>query len=186
MIGLARVLPHMDGFAGPLTGGDEARLSAGHDAAVMEGRMAAEAQHALEVGALVESHRSEMQRLRDAWVKEQAAELAGAMLRQIDAAETRISNALASILSAFIAARLPEAARQAMTFQLAQAVRGDAARAICLRGPSDLTKPLAESLMQSGIEVAGQYAATEEIEASDGEFTAVTALQHWLAELGHG
>jgi hypothetical protein len=186
MIGLARVLPHMDGFAGPPPRGDDARLSAAHDAGIAEGRMAAEVQHAREIAALVESHRADAERARHVWLKEQAEQLAGAIREGIEASELRISNAIAGILNAFLLSRLPEAARLAMVSEIAKGVRNDMARALNLRGPADFTEVVAQRLQQMGIEVASQDATEGEVEASNGEFTAVAALQHWLTELGHG
>jgi hypothetical protein len=180
MIALHALLPRLNGDAFDFVDDHEERISAARE----EGRVIAGATHAADVAALVHEHAEAMQHARLQWAEAEGARLTERMLRAIQDTEQRIADGIAAVLEPFVRHAVTDAALAAMRGQIAAAVHDDIQGEFRISGPAALKEKLIAQLQQSGVAATAGADAAIELEAASPEFSAVTCIKRWLAELG--
>jgi hypothetical protein len=106
------------------------------------------------------------------------------MLCAMQDAEQRLGDSIAAVLEPFVRHAVTDAALAAMRGQIAAAVHDDIQGEFRISGPAALKEKLIAQLHQSGIAATAGADAAIELEAASPEFSAVTCIKRWLAELG--
>lgn len=151
-----------------------------------EGRRLADAAHALDVARLVAGHRTELERARAAWRRDESTKIARTLKQQVSDSGDEIANAVAQILETVIAEELPKTALKSMQAEIRAAFRADSVRELKLKGPPDLVTELTRALKAEGIDVAAPEETSQALEASAPGFVVATMLERWLQEFRRG
>lgn len=198
MIALAALLPHIDGtddgFHIPPPGlSREEEMQAARDEAAAAASAAAEALFAARLEQLAATHEKDLGEARQRWCEEEAATLAENLLRQVDAAEQRLADAMVRVLKPFVETMLPQAAIVELQKALLPALAADLKKQIILQGPENLVNALAARLAAAGATDIAIGAKSGELQAECNGLLVSARLAAWcdamgnaMREAGHG
>jgi hypothetical protein len=160
-----------------------ARLAEAHAEGFEKGKAAALATVERKLAEQSAQFQQQLVRERAAWAAGQGDKLAGALAAALEALESRIADAVSSILTPFVEARLRGQAVAELRAELDALLASEPEIGLSVAGPDDLLAALRSRL--SGQRCSVTYSASEtcDVSVNAGQTLLQTRLEAWKARI---